>query len=374
MARIMHQGLSMKSTSGRINMFLVILLLLNIFPRINLHSSELFNWDVINRNGEILFTVESAEIVTSFSEHLMLIKKKNLLEFRNYNFTKTFSSNMMRIGWNARKESELIPIYHTEKRLYGYIDETGNIVISPQFNYADNFNNYYAVIGYGESKPPRPSFKYGLINKEGQVVIPAKYDSLSFPRPFRNRILASLNSDYFLITIDGNLYDIRELDSNLSIQFSYAGKYGFFVSSDNGGIGIMNWDASMFIPPVFRSFWAISSIGYIVDIDDEKRRVLIDHKGNHITIPNVVFWTLIGNNYITYMENDKMGVFNELFMPIIPPKYEYIESFKDGIFVIQDDDGFGYIDESGKKLTTKPYDRCYPFSEGYGLGRWSISK
>jgi hypothetical protein len=58
-----------------------------------------------------------------------------------------------------------------DKKKYGYADEKGNIVIKPQFDNAENFNDGMALVmikeGYNE--------KWGYIDLTGTLVIPATY-------------------------------------------------------------------------------------------------------------------------------------------------------------------------------------------------------
>ena len=60
---------------------------------------------------------------------------------------------------------------------WGYMDSSGNIVISPQFDEAWRFSEDLAVIGLGEDWNSR---KYGFIDKSGNVVIEPMYQAADF--------------------------------------------------------------------------------------------------------------------------------------------------------------------------------------------------
>lgn len=64
-----------------------------------------------------------------------------------------------------------------EEEMYGYINKTGKIVLSPQFHFAGDFYNGVAVA--------RKDGAYGYINRKGEFVIPPVYD---FAHDFRDNI------------------------------------------------------------------------------------------------------------------------------------------------------------------------------------------
>ena len=55
---------------------------------------------------------------------------------------------------------------------YGFIDKEGKIVINPQFDYASAFSEGLASIRIGDEK----TGKYGFIDKEGKIVINPQFD------------------------------------------------------------------------------------------------------------------------------------------------------------------------------------------------------
>ena len=53
----------------------------------------------------------------------------------------------------------------------GFIDPTGKLVINPQFDYADDFENGLALVGVGN--------KFGYIDTTGRYVINPQYQEAS---------------------------------------------------------------------------------------------------------------------------------------------------------------------------------------------------
>lgn len=79
-----------------------------------------------------------------------------------YNYKNTISSYIK----NGYFSEGLATFYKNEK--FGYIDESGNIVIEPQYKKAWYFSEGLAWVEI--------EGKYGYIDKSGKVVIDAQYD------------------------------------------------------------------------------------------------------------------------------------------------------------------------------------------------------
>jgi hypothetical protein len=58
---------------------------------------------------------------------------------------------------------------------YGYIDKTGKIVINPQFDWTNHFSEGLASVRVGDDK----TGKYGYINKSGEYAINPQFDYAS---------------------------------------------------------------------------------------------------------------------------------------------------------------------------------------------------
>jgi WD40 repeat protein len=115
----------------------------------------------------------------SFSEGLALVGF-NSKDFGYINDRGQVVINLRGSVYSSRGFSEGLAAVHLETKLMGllgsgikggYIDKTGQVVIKPQFDIANNFSEGLACVGIGHSKP-----KYGYIDKTGQVVIKPQFD------------------------------------------------------------------------------------------------------------------------------------------------------------------------------------------------------
>jgi hypothetical protein len=96
-------------------------------------------------------------------------------------------------GYRYTKGLETETLEQTFK--YGYIDETGKMVINPMFESAEMFGEGLAAVCVGHgcyyslpSDKPKEEGKWGYIDKTGKFVINPQYDSAS---PFDNGLLWS---------------------------------------------------------------------------------------------------------------------------------------------------------------------------------------
>jgi hypothetical protein len=107
-------------------------------------------WGYINRNGEI--AIKPKFIMASpFSEGLACVKKGKY--------------GILSDGLNLTGMTS----YAEEK--YGYIDKTGNFIIRPRYEYAENFSEDLAVV--------KVSGKYGYISKTGEMIIKPQFERAS---------------------------------------------------------------------------------------------------------------------------------------------------------------------------------------------------
>jgi serine/threonine-protein kinase len=208
---------------------------------------------------------------------------------------------------------------------YGYIDQTGRVVIQPQFDSADDFSEGMAVIRIGK--------KYGFIDKKGELLIPPQFDfTLDFSEGLA---MVNIDNKYGYISKNGQFVippkfdDASDFYEGLTMvaidnKYGYIGKNGQFV-----------------IPPQFDDAW---------DFLEGLARVKIDNKYGYI---------------------GKSGQF------VIPPQFDDAWSFSEGLAMVKIDNKYGYIGKSGQLIISPQFDIAGEFSEGLAMvniGRVKINK
>lgn len=210
---------------------------------------------------------------------------------------------------------------------YGFIDEEGNIAIKPEFTFVTSFSEGRA--SYFDDK----SNTYGYIDKDGKIVIPAKYD---FAGQFSEGLaLVKLNEKYGYIDAEGKIV--------IEPKFEYA--YDF-------------------------------SEGLAHVVVAENKSGYIDKEGKYVILP-----TLYGDpNGLEYVGDfsdglapakesyeDKWGFIDKSGKFVLEKKYDYVGNFSEGLACVSINGLFGYIDKSGKMVIENKYEEAHDFLEGLAM-------
>lgn len=258
-------------------------------------------------------------------------------------FTKGFCvvyNDDMKSGVINRAGREVVPSQYDEVslpnegmirvrngNLWGFYDTAGNKVIDFQYRTESDFSEGLAVVNVDVDSL---TVKYGYINKDNQMVIPARYD---FAMTFSEGFAVIKNYDRYGI-IDRNGKEV------------FPCKY----------IGITNMMEGR--------FFAFDAETELAAMFDKNMKQLTDFKYNEIQFYNEGFYTArIGNQY-TYL--DKKG--HECF-----GMYEELSGFFDGYSMVKKDGKYGIINKKGKIILPIEYDNSgwrtmeYIFSENLAM-------
>jgi serine/threonine protein kinase len=234
---------------------------------------------------------------------------------------------------------------------YGYIDQTGRVVIQPQFDSADDFFEGMAVIRIGK--------KYGFIDKKGELLIPPQFDfTLNFSEGLA---MVNIDNKYGYISKNGQFVippkfdDASDFSEGLTMveidhKYGYIGKNGQFV-----------------IPPQFDDAW---------DFVEGLARIKIDNKYGYIgksgqfVIPHQFddAWSFSEGLAIVKIDN-KYGYIGKSGQFIILPHFDIAWDFSEGLARIKIDNKYGYIGKNGQLIIPPQFDIAWDFSEGLAMVR-----
>ena len=124
-----------------------------------------------------------------------------------------------------------VPIYNSQgKREWGYIDETGEMVIPPQFDQADCF--------HGGVAPVKKDGKWGVINKNGKLICPYFYDDDGFIPTIHDGIIRK--EEYYFVNGKKHLkFSYIDINGNVIIDTSH---YYICFEFCNGYANVLNHD------------------------------------------------------------------------------------------------------------------------------------
>ena len=236
-------------------------------------------------------------------------------------------------------DKELLVILNEDG--YGYIDHDGNIVIRPQYVWAEDFQGGFGVVFVcgryvsvdasgnlhplrittpGRQEPVKKDGKYGFVDAAGVFKIPPAFeDALSF-------------SDGYAAVKVGDKWGFIDAEGEMAIKPEFEAAYYFLE-------GVAN-----------------------VTIDSET--AFIDTSGNVIARGYSYLRGIISQGRIPVTKNGKGGYLDLKGKVVIPLKYDWTSRFSDGLAAVKTGDKWGYIDLNGEERIPFKFDNAGEFSNG----------
>jgi outer membrane protein assembly factor BamD (BamD/ComL family) len=236
--------------------------------------------------------------------------------------------------------------------LFGYINKTGLIVINPQFNEAEKFINGLAVVESTNS--------IGLIDQKGSWVI--KYDSANISGPFNNFYIVELNENYFFLNRKG-----RRI-SNENFEFLDAFHQNLAVFKKNGKVGYLDTLCNVVIQHIYEEGTDFKND--FAQVKQNDLTGLIDTTGKLILPVKFEFIGRTNQQLIKVILNGKCGYFDKSGKNKIPLN-DYcaasvlnVDGFNESLARIDKKSKKGFIDLNGKIVIPAIYDEALYYSEG----------
>jgi len=206
--------------------------------------------------------------------------------------------------------------------MWGYIDNKGTMIIEPQFSDASPFSQGLASIKIGGDRG-----KWGYINKKGEIIINPKFDlsgSFSEGLAYADNSFIDKTGHVVIHLIReslGNVYSFTDRFSEglAPVVVTYRNSYKW---------GFINKAGEMIIEPQFDS--ARSFSGGLARV-----------------------WV-----------GDKIGFINTSGKFVINPIFDAAFDFSEGLAPVRIEDKWGYIDNKGEIIINPKFDVALPFSEG----------
>jgi hypothetical protein len=245
-----------------------------------------------------------------------------------------FSENLIKVRKNGK---------------YGYLDNSGRVIIDFKFDDADWFSEGLASAGKNN--------KYGYIDKTGREVIPFIYD-----------LTWNFSDNFAWITKNGKWGVINKNGKEItSIIYDCPGDYFGGFSEDliqvikNNKYGYINKSGREVIPTIYDYGSSFSKTS--VWVERNGKWGTINKRGQEV-IPFIYDNVAVKHSFVRVEKNGKWGVIDKNGKKIIPFIYDYIEKFVNGLAVVKKNDKYGYINISGELVTKINFDYAVSFSEG----------
>jgi hypothetical protein len=285
------------------------------------------------------------------------------------------------ISCNVPKEREELFVIKSGNK-YGFINQKGDIVITPQFESVYGFGDYSIA-------PFKMDGKWGYLNKKGEIVVAAQFDEA---KTFSDDSLARFKMDdnWGYINTRGNIM--------IPAQFEYATPMyeGHAIVETENGLGVIDKTGKLttinipncyldkeFDDHYFSEGLAPIEIMYSTVYDDgftiqHPGYTYVDYHGDTIK-EEIAF---VCHNGISRTFHNRRAAFqgkltkrngkwNEYFGfidkngdTIIGAQYDWVSVFSEGIAMIGKDNKCGYIDTIGNVIIEPSFDGWGPFNKG----------
>ncbi len=273
-------------------------------------------------------------------------------------------------------EDGYAPYYNATKKQYYFLNLKGEILTTEieRFKLMDGFG----VKGFSDGLAPiRLGKKWGYINTEGKVAIPAKYDKISsFNGGYA---VAKSEGKYTILNAQGeetqvevsDIIDMRHFSEQLAPYRARDKKFGFIdnlgkiavqaqfltVGYFNGGlawakainekVGYINTKGEWHIQPQF-----ITAKDF--DIESGMARVRVGDKWGYVNKTGEVSYVTdseicsdFSNGLAKERKNDKVGFYNANGEWAIQPQFDAVRNFKNGYAAAKLGIKWGVIDKEG---------------------------
>ena len=312
-------------------------------------------WHAVDITGKELFTLDKDLSInknsSTFDFHEGLAKVINT-ETKKYGFIDETGKVVIPIehsDYGAGAEpfhDGLALVYDPANAYYGYMDKTGKMVIPYQYANAASFKNGVARVKLGD--------RWTVIDTTGKDLLPQAYSAGTTSTE------EHISSEAILVLGSNGLWGFANRAGQI-VSEGYIGIQPFSngmacVCKQEGGYGYVNEAGVLVIPCQYKS---------AEDFRDGYARVktgdaysIIDKTGTVTgTIGDYAYAHNLGNGYFRNASSDsesgrsRYGYVDYTGREIVPCKYAEVEDFSGGVAAVQNFDGkWGFVDTTGAEI------------------------
>lgn len=285
--------------------------------------------------------------------------------------SKTWSSKADYSPIQESQNQKLLPIQQDFK--WGYINRAGEVVIKPQFDSAEQFSEGLALVRYpNREKPLKPGqttpeliLGEGFIDETGKVVL-----ELESPLYLGGDGFYEGLTKFWTGESGRSLYGYIDKTGAIKIKAQFSHAYEFFeglaaVCLDEK-CGFIDKSGTFVIPAKYCVNHSFSDGFAVVGLDHDKVG-FINKSGELVIEPQ--FGNLIGTVFreglsLVAYPNGKYGYVDKQGTLVIPMQFDHAQPFSEGLAAVSVSGKWGYIDKSGAFVIKPQFRSGSPFSEG----------
>lgn len=240
-------------------------------------------------------------------------------------------------------------IYATKNHKFGVINKQGETIIPATYENLNHCGNHFIAKDSG----------FGLIDNQGREVIKPIYDRIDC---YDNFVVMHTN----LLTLEN---DIKLI--SLETEESYPYKIESFDKQKNGYATIMVYkdnqseddlayagfvDKAGKVTLIGKRKYRLDNLGHAIFLESKSKKQdrLINSKGEVIKTKDYDEFYPIEHGYIPVRKNDVWGLIDTKGNEIFPPSYENLEIMGDNAFIVEKK--MGVIGKQGQEVVPPIYD------------------
>ena len=240
---------------------------------------------------------------------------------------------------------------------YGFRREDGTQITPNIYLFTGQFTNGYCkvMLDYGRT---------GLIDRDGNEVVPCIYDDVGFPS--EGRVLVVKNNRYGYTDLQG-----REV---IDLQYLRAGSFSdgcapvlVIIDSFFSACTFIDTLGRQLYPAVYENLLPFSC-GYAPVLRYE-RWGLIDRSGREVLPTVFEQLTPCFDSFFFAGESDALALYDHTLQPISQAVYSWTGGLSEERILVMRDGRYGYLDRRGTEVIPCTYDDASPFRYGRALVR-----
>ncbi len=236
------------------------------------------------------------------------------------------------------KETYLFSAKDNESGNYGYMDHTGEWVVPPVFQKTLSLMPYLFVVDM-DLLPAQKEDLWGFVDRDGVWKIPPVFDSVEYFE--QGRAFVEYQGEAALLDLDGNLGAVEALGNAPFASNGMAVCQQLWQGSTIPLCGYLNRQGEWVIPPEYTFPPEFSPVARAYQLSFCEGVAVVCEK-----------------------ETYRFGAIDESGAWVIPPSFEGLYPFTEGVAAACQEGKWGFIDHEGNWVIQPIYQGAQVFSEG----------
>src|ERR1700752_655624 len=303
-------------------------------------TPEDYRYGFIDTTGRIVFETDASPSEKGFSSGVAVLLAKNSA---SHYFIDRLGRFITGYYLYAEDCTEGLCAVKMESGQWGFVDTSGETVIKGQYDWAKPFSNGIARVGVLTASADirndgatRDS-KMGFIDRNGKAITPMKFDTG-----------ADFSDGLAQVKLDnkwGYINQSGEIAIPPQFEQTYSFRDGLARVKVNGLWGYIDKSGKMTIPAQFE--FADDFYESWASVRKAGRAFYVARAGRTTLTTPFQYLGRFRNGKAGVKLNNKVGLINKFGKVIVALKFESLEMMSDELILVEDENGFGYINYDG---------------------------